>query len=283
MRKSLLGSGLRKLHPKLRMVANCSTVVNAVRAERAPSVAVASAKVLKSNVDESSVGSLGCGQRIICVANLDDARERINMSSSQGPTRDGRPKPDVAAPGTDILAAKGFAGPDDLWVSMTGTSMASPYVTGIVGLMLATRPELTAAQIEGIIQRTARPLPGTSCAWTNSSGYGVINPEACLAEAGTGTPRECPQGPAPRGQSTTSTRRSSGPLPPTTTSFVATASPRIPTFEWLSSLPVPAWEPTRNEARTRSPETRSRCGSTAARPYRKTRRAEPTWTMSRNW
>ena len=86
--------------------------------------------------------------------NLDEPRQCVNISSSQGPTRDGRLKPDVAAPGTDIVAALGFNFDDDEeWIAMTGTSMASPYVCGVVGLMLAENPKLTAAQIRGILQR----------------------------------------------------------------------------------------------------------------------------------
>ncbi|MEW6363163.1 MAG: S8 family serine peptidase [Acidobacteriota bacterium] len=137
----------------------------------------------QSNVDNSSVSSLACGHRVISVANLDEAAERVNITSSQGPTRDGRCKPDVAAPGTDIVAAKGFGAPGDPWVKMTGTSMASPFVAGVVGLMLAVEPKLTAAQIEGIIHRTARPLPGADFQWANDAGFGRIDPEACLAEA----------------------------------------------------------------------------------------------------
>lgn len=137
----------------------------------------------KSMVDNSSVSSLGCGFRIISVANLDEAKELINITSSQGPTRDGRFKPDVAAPGTEIVAANGFAAVDKQWVAMTGTSMASPFVTGVVGLMLATEPNLTAAQIEGILQCTSRPLPGADFKWLNTAGFGRINPENCLEEA----------------------------------------------------------------------------------------------------
>ena len=143
-----------------------------------------------SNVDDSSVSSLACGRRVISVANLDETAERINRTSSQGPTRDNRFKPDTAAPGTNIVAAKGFAGPKDLWVKMTGTSMASPYVAGVAGLMLAVEPKLTAAQIEGIIQRTARPLPGESFRWLNSAGFGRIDPEACIHEAALTNRRE---------------------------------------------------------------------------------------------
>ncbi len=139
----------------------------------------------RSNVDDSSVSSLACGLGVIGVANLDEANERINISSSQGPTRDERSKPDVAAPGTDIVAANAFSDPDDLWVGMTGTSMASPYVAGVVGLMLAVEPKLTAAQIEGIVQRTSRPLPGGNFAWVNDAGFGRIDPAACVTEAAT--------------------------------------------------------------------------------------------------
>lgn len=138
----------------------------------------------ESNVDNSSVSSLACGHRIVSVANLDSAAERINITSSQGPTRDGRPKPEVAAPGTDIVAARGFGPADEGWVSMTGTSMASPYVAGVVGLMLAVEPRLTAAQIGGIIKRTAHPLPGDDFAWTDDAGFGRIDAEACIEEAG---------------------------------------------------------------------------------------------------
>lgn len=137
-----------------------------------------------SNVDNTSVSSLACGHRIISVANLDLARERINISSSQGPTRDERFKPDVAATGTDIVAANGFAGDDDSrWIGMTGTSMASPYVAGVIGLMLDVAPKLTAAQILGIIQRTSQPLPGQNYQWKNDVGFGVVNALACVEEA----------------------------------------------------------------------------------------------------
>lgn len=144
----------------------------------------------RSNVDRSSISSLACGERLIAVANLDEPRERINITSSQGPTRDGRRKPDVAAPGTDIVAANGFA-PGEPWVAMSGTSMASPFVCGVVGLMFAIQPRLTAAQVEGILRRTARPLPGADFTWRDDAGFGRIDPQRCLEEAAAvGTTRD---------------------------------------------------------------------------------------------
>jgi subtilisin family serine protease len=137
----------------------------------------------RSNVDCSSISTLACGHRVVAVANLDKARESINVTSSQGPTREGGSKPDIAAPGTDIVAANGFSSPADAWVGMTGTSMASPFVCGTVALMLATRPDLTAAQIIGIIQRSATPLVGKGFAWVNDAGFGQIDPAGCVLEA----------------------------------------------------------------------------------------------------
>ena len=142
-----------------------------------------------SNVDRNSISSLACGQLVVAVANLDGGRQKINISSSQGPTRDGRHKPEIAASGTAVVAARGFAG-DDLWAGKTGTSMASPYVAGVCALMLAVEPKLTAAQIQGILKRTARPLPNNDFVWRDDSGFGKIDPEACLREASIVNDRE---------------------------------------------------------------------------------------------
>ena len=138
---------------------------------------------VNSNVDNSSISTLACGLRVVAVGNLDDVRERINVSSSQGPTRDGRCKPDVVANGTGVVAASGFTGDSERWVALTGTSMASPYACGVAALMLAVEPKLSSAQIAGIMQRTARPLPGGNFAWGNDTGFGRLNPDGCIAEA----------------------------------------------------------------------------------------------------
>jgi subtilisin family serine protease len=138
----------------------------------------------KTNVPVCQVSSLACSPRILSVANLDSKKGRIHVSSSQGPTRDGRWKPDVAALGTDVVAAFGFGDADSpQWIPMTGTSMASPYVAGVAALMLSVAPRLNAAQINGIMQRTARPLPGKTYQWATDAGFGIIDPVECLREA----------------------------------------------------------------------------------------------------
>lgn len=70
----------------------------------------------------------------------------VSFFSSRGPTADGRRKPDVVAPGEQILSAynsynKKAAVVSDLYVEMSGTSMAAPHVSGILAAFLCMRRE----------------------------------------------------------------------------------------------------------------------------------------------
>jgi len=135
-----------------------------------------------TNVDNKSINSLACGHNVIAVGNYDTDSDKINITSSQGPSRDNRQKPEIVARGTNILAANGFSGPDELWTTKTGTSMASPYACGVAGLLLATHPGLTSMQIAGIMKRTATPITGLNYDWKNDTGFGIINVNACIEE-----------------------------------------------------------------------------------------------------
>jgi len=65
---------------------------------------------------------------------------------------------------------------------MSGTSMASPFVCGVIAQMLAHEPQLTAPQIQGILRRCARPLPGADFQWRNDAGFGPLNLAAIRTE-----------------------------------------------------------------------------------------------------
>lgn len=69
----------------------------------------------------------------------------VSHFSSRGPTADGRYKPDCVAPGERILSARGRPGTgtgiDDLYIEMSGTSMAAPHVSGVLAAFLSARPE----------------------------------------------------------------------------------------------------------------------------------------------
>src|SRR3989338_9856011 len=73
--------------------------------------------------------------------------------SSRGPTADGRIKPDISAPGVKITAAK--AGTTNGYIEYNGTSMSSPFVAGLAGLMLQASSTLTPTEIKTKIMNTA--------------------------------------------------------------------------------------------------------------------------------
>lgn len=72
----------------------------------------------------------------------------ISYFSSRGPTADGRRKPDLVAPGEKIVSARHdwdrnphTAEKDRLYVEMSGTSMATPHVSGLLAAFLSLRRE----------------------------------------------------------------------------------------------------------------------------------------------
>jgi len=86
----------------------------------------------------------------------------IASFSSVGPTRDGRIKPDVVAPGEFIASARSInvpespSDPDSYHRILAGTSMATPHVAGVIALILQYAPNLPAIEIPTILRQTAR-------------------------------------------------------------------------------------------------------------------------------
>jgi subtilisin family serine protease len=92
---------------------------------------------------------------------------------------------DVAAPGASILSTAPVA-PTTVWTSgttgygtMSGTSMATPYVSGLVALLRSAHPTETATQIRSRVTSTADDLGATG--WDDAFGAGLIDPVAALA------------------------------------------------------------------------------------------------------
>jgi serine protease AprX len=69
----------------------------------------------------------------------------VSYFSSKGPTGDGRPKPDLLAPGERILSCqssgKNATGATNCYVEDTGTSMSAPHVSGVIAAFLSIRKE----------------------------------------------------------------------------------------------------------------------------------------------
>ncbi|WP_115717078.1 S8 family serine peptidase [Gallaecimonas mangrovi] len=83
----------------------------------------------------------------------------MNSSSSRGPNGDNSfIKPDLAAPGTNILSAYSpdeAGDADTQFAVLTGTSMASPHVAGSAALVLAAHPDWTPAEVKSALVNTS--------------------------------------------------------------------------------------------------------------------------------
>ncbi|HTY90924.1 MAG TPA: S8 family serine peptidase [Methanocella sp.] len=107
-----------------------------------------------------------------------DKSDVIASFSSRGPNRDGTVKPDVSAPGKDIVSCRATGtndgkAIDTYYLSMSGTSMATPMVSGCVALLLQKKPDLTVSQVKDIMEKTAKQLG--SGVPNNDYGYGRVS------------------------------------------------------------------------------------------------------------
>lgn len=104
----------------------------------------------------------------------------LASSSGRGPIDGEWLKPNVAAPGTNILAAyKDGSGSSSSFAYMSGTSMATPHVTGAVALLRQSHPDWGPAEIMSALQGTARAsvrMPdGVTPAGVFDGGAGVVD------------------------------------------------------------------------------------------------------------
>jgi subtilisin family serine protease/phosphatidylserine/phosphatidylglycerophosphate/cardiolipin synthase-like enzyme len=115
---------------------------------------------------------------IITVGNYDSEFGRICSDSSMGPTRDGRLKPELVCPGTNITSAASnqlYNNASKMYTSMTGTSMSAPTATGVIALMFEKQPNLTVPMIKTILSTSARKDSYTGILPNNICGYGKID------------------------------------------------------------------------------------------------------------
>jgi subtilisin family serine protease len=90
---------------------------------------------------------------------------------------------DVSAPGSSIYNTySNHTSP--VYATLSGTSMASPHVAGLVGLIRSLNPELEKDKVDSVIKATADPIDHLNPAYAGRLGTGRINAAAALA----GTP-----------------------------------------------------------------------------------------------
>ena len=164
--------------------------------------------------DNDGLSGMGYSDLSITVGATDDVNtveredDTIAGYSSRGPRRDngdGNPlnelKPEVTAPGTNIIQAEGcitsggcsnfFGGDasDNGYTSRgSGTSYATPSVSGIIALMLETNPDLSPAEVKEILKITAErrgeaSAPEVDPFWNRDFGFGMVDAYAAVSMA----------------------------------------------------------------------------------------------------
>jgi serine protease AprX len=112
------------------------------------------------------------GDSVIAVGAIDSSG-RIAYFSSNGPTSDGRTKPDVVAMGVDVFVALSISTSDNdtTYSYANGTSYSCPITAGVCALILSVHPELTPMQVREALRLTAdrKDTPD------NVYGWGMVN------------------------------------------------------------------------------------------------------------
>ena len=105
-----------------------------------------------NNGISAQIGTPGSAEDVITVGALDKDTS-IAVYSSQGPTEEGRVKPNIAFVGSSVMAPEANSG--DGYVAYSGTSMATPGAAGLAALMYQANPDLSPFDIRNIMQETS--------------------------------------------------------------------------------------------------------------------------------
>lgn len=145
-----------------------------------------------SGPDGGTITSPGVVPEIITVGASDDHDtirsddDEVASFSSRGPTPEGVPKPDVVAPGTHVVSLRANGSyldktniesvVNDDYVSLSGTSMATPIVAGIAAQLIQKDADLTPDDVKTALTETATSLGDEP----NAEGHGLVNATAAL-------------------------------------------------------------------------------------------------------
>ena len=132
--------------------------------------------------EKSSVTSPGTSKKVITVGASDDHKavnifgDSLINFSGRGPTLECVIKPDVIAPGANIISCRSTEAEnlnpiDNNYAIMSGTSMSTPIITGAIALLLEKNPNLTPNQIKLKLKKSTIDLNYSQ----NQQGWGLID------------------------------------------------------------------------------------------------------------
>ena len=190
----MAGQGVAVVNMSLGGTRNHQPLADAIASLRASGVTIVAAA---GNFQQSSPNAPiypASYPGVIAVANT-QADNTLNPSSSNGNWVD------IAAPGTNIVSTwdtadpqAAFNGEPGNYNAISGTSMASPIVAGLVALMKSVRADLTPDEVEALLKGTATDLGSSGP--DPQFGSGLINAAAAV-NAAAAYVRPVPPAPAP--------------------------------------------------------------------------------------
>ena len=137
-----------------------------------------------------SIGSPAAADAALTVGAV-DREDQLAEFSSRGPrVGDGAIKPEITAPGVDIVAARGnkseIGDPvGDSYMKLSGTSMATPHVAGAAAIVAGQHPDWAATQLKSSLVGSAKSTEGVE---VDAQGAGRVDVAAAAGSAAFATP-----------------------------------------------------------------------------------------------
>lgn len=123
----------------------------------------------------NTIGCPSASEYAITVGSVDDDGSHSSFSN-EGPTADGRIKPEICAAGNSITAAEANSGSG--YVTYSGTSMATPMAAGIGALIRQADTSLTSFDVKNVLKTTALDKGETGA--DNTYGWGIAQAKDAL-------------------------------------------------------------------------------------------------------
>ena len=124
-----------------------------------------------NGLGEGTIAIPGNSRKVITVGAVKTEKAEKGSCSGAGPTKECVVKPDVIAPGYQIISCNSqIHGKKDAYTVKSGSSMATPVVSGAVALLMEKYPRITNVEVKLRLRETCIHLPGAG-----EQGWGMLN------------------------------------------------------------------------------------------------------------